>query len=132
MAAAGGGFNNSGAPLSPPGALSQRTDKQPAMQLPDAGYGEQAAFQEIQQGAPMAGMAPPPDMFAPTERPDVPLYDGAAYGPGAGPEALPTSTSFDSDNAMIAKYLPQFEQMAAQEGTPDSFRQFVRYLRGAR
>lgn len=134
MAASGsGGFNGSGAPLSPPGALSRRTDMQAPMQLPDAGYGEQADFQEIQGGAPMAGgMMPPPDIFADTQRPDVPVTDGADYGPGAGMEALPTTSSFDNDAAMIAKYLPQFEQMAMQEDTPDSFRQFVKFLRGAR
>ena len=66
----GVGYNQSGVPLSPPGALSQRTDMQPqgAMQIPDAAYGEQQAFQEIQGGAPMAGPAAPPPigMGAPT------------------------------------------------------------------
>jgi len=127
------GFNGSGAALSPPGALSRRTDMQSPMQLPDAGYGEQADFQQIQQGAPMAGgFTPPPDMFADTQRPDVPVYDGADYGPGADSSALPTDSVLDADTAMIAKYLPQFEQMAAMDNTPDSFRQFVKYLRGAR
>lgn len=133
MAANGsGGFNNSGAPLSPPGALSKRTDMQSPMALPDAAYGEQAAFQEIQAGAPMAGEPAPPDIFSDTMRPDVPVTDGADYGPGVGSEALPTANTFDTDNAMIAKYMPQFEQMAAMEGTPDSFRQFVQYIRGSR
>ena len=128
-----GGFNGAGAPMSPPGALSQRTDMQPAMNMPDAAYGEQAAFQDIQGGAPMAGgMMPPPDMFSGTQRPDVPVTDGADFGEGAGSTALPQSNTFDADNAMIAKYLPQFEKMAMAEGTPDSFRMFVKHLRGSR
>ena len=134
MAANGsGGFNGGGAPMSPPGALSKRTDMQPAMQLPDAAYGEQAAFQEMQQGAPMqGGMTPPPDLFSDTQRPEVPVTDGANYGPGADQTALPTGNAMDADNEKIAKYLPQFELMANEPETPDSFRQFVKYLRGSR
>jgi hypothetical protein len=128
-----GGFNGGGAPMSPPGALSQRTDMQPAMNLPDAAYGEQAAFQEIQGGAPMAGgMMPPPDLMSGTERPQVPVTDGADFGPGADSTALPQTNVMEDDAAKIAKYLPQFERMAMQEETPDSFRQFVKYLRAAR
>jgi hypothetical protein len=134
------GFNESGAPLSPPGALSQRTDMmtpQGPMALPDAGYGEQADFQEIQRGAPMAGrprpqVGMPPEMFADTQQPDVPLTDGADIGPGADSGALGTPQIMEQDTQMIAQYLPQFERMAAMNGTPESFRLFVRYLQGYR
>jgi len=124
--------------MSPPGAMSMRTDMQAqgAMDLPDAAYGEQAQFQADQAGAPMAGAPaamPPTPMRAPTQQPDVPLTDGADYGPGAGSAALGgKSTVVDADTKMIAKYLPQMEQMALAEDTPESFRLFVRYLRGAR
>jgi len=137
MAEATGGFNNSGAALSPPGALSQRTDMQaqPAMAMPNAAYGEQQAFQEIQGGAPLAGgpaMPTPVPMSAPTMSPGEPLTAGAPVGPGPGLEALQGNDVFSQDMKMIAKYLPQFEVMAADEDTPDSFRQFVRYVRGNR
>jgi hypothetical protein len=39
------------APVSGPGAHSRRTDGQPMVDLPDAQYGENAAFQEAQAGA---------------------------------------------------------------------------------
>lgn len=137
MASASNGFNASGAALSPPGALSQRTDMQAqgAMQLPDAAYGEQQAFQDIQGGAPMAGgpaMPRPMGMSAPTQYPNEPVTAGAAMGDGPGPEALPQQGSpFTNDMKMIGKYIPQFEAMAADENTPESFRLFVRYLRGS-
>jgi hypothetical protein len=78
------------APVSGPGALSRRTDggsPQGRMQLPDAKYGEQAAFQEAQGGAPMAGssMPPPQPLTGPSMRPQEPVTAGAASGPGPGP-----------------------------------------------
>jgi hypothetical protein len=130
-------FNGSGMPVSPPGEMSMRSDMtaQGAMDIPDAAYGEQAEFQALQGGAPMAGgpaMPPPVGMMAPTTMPDVPLTDGIPSGPGAGPEALmPQTTVVDTDMKMLGKYLPQFEKMAAQEDSTESFRLWVRYLRGS-
>lgn len=135
MAQGSSGFNQSGAALSPPGALSQRTDMQPqgAMQLPDAAYGEQAQFQADQGGAPMAGqpaLPMPMGMSAPSQYPDQPVTSGAPMGPGPGMEALPDRSVMQQDMKKISKYLPQFEAMAGDEDTPESFRLFVRYLRG--
>ena len=133
MATANGGFNDSGAALSPPGAGSQRTDMgtQGAMDLPDAGYGEQAEFQDIQGGAPMAGGMPAPTgMFDGTQKPGVPVTDGAEYGPGVGLDAVKPPEVGGQDIALIAQYLPAFEQMAQRGDTPEGFRQFVRYIRG--
>ncbi len=83
------------APVSGPGALSQRTDGgvgQPVRDLPDAKYGENKAFTEQQQGAPLAGASPamPPivGLDAPSQRPDEHVTTGVPVGPGAGPEAL--------------------------------------------
>lgn len=131
MPTSSGGYNDSGVALSPPGAMSQRTDieSQPAMDLPDAGYGEQQEFQEIQGGAPMAGA--PTGIFQPTEKPTIPLTDGANTGAGAGLDAVSTPDNATSrDFALIAQYLPAFEQMAKRDDTPEGFRQFVRYIRG--
>jgi hypothetical protein len=102
------------------------------MALPDAAYGEQAEFQDIQAGAPMAGMAPPPGLMDPSMRPDEPVTSGIDMGDGVGAGALPSASVLDQDNQMLTKYLPQFERMASMEDTPDSFRQFVRYIRSAR
>ena len=112
------------APVSGPGALSQRTDGGPAQamrDLPDAKYGENTAFRGIESGAPMAAapspssggaglgpsgpasappaLTPPPPLTDGTTRPDEPVTHGADAGPGAGSAvmALPdtqASTSF--------------------------------------
>lgn len=137
MARTAGGFNNSGQPLSPPGAMSQRTDMQAqgSMQIPDAAYGEQQEFQQIQSGAPMAGgpaVPMPVRMSDPTMRPDQPVTAGAPVGDGPGLEVLPMDSPFTQDMQMLAKYLPQFEQMAADETTPETFRLFVRWVRSYR
>ncbi len=102
------------APASGPGALSRRTDgKQPAMALPNAAYGEQAAFRAAQSAGAMAQATPtpggppgPPQGLGgaaaqnsappvnvtpfgdPTANPDQPVTAGAAAGPGVGPQAL--------------------------------------------
>lgn len=91
------GSDLGGTPVSPPGRFSQRTDlsAQPAQQLPDAAYGEQAEFQAIQSAAPMAAKGKPqkmPGLMAPTARPDEPVTSGAPFGPGsnqAPPPSLP-------------------------------------------
>lgn len=99
------------APVSGPGAMSARTDGgQRIRDLPDGEYGENKAFTEQQQGAPMAEasrLAPPspaamepmaqapqegtPQLppltpfTAPTARPDEPITSGVGIGPGPGP-----------------------------------------------
>lgn len=95
------------APVSGPGSLSRRTDGGPQQvnaDLPDARYGEQQEFQEIQAGAPMAAappidgmgsgggggspMPPPIPLSEPTARPDEPISWGASFGPGPGPSRV--------------------------------------------
>lgn len=86
------------APVSGPGRLSKRTDGGPRMgnsRLPNAKYGENAQFQDIQNGAPMDAVAPVPGMpiptplTAPTRRPSEPITAGADFGPGPGAMAVP-------------------------------------------
>lgn len=119
------------APVSGPGALSQRTDSQPAMQMPDAAYGEQAEFQAIQGAAPMYASAgpPPTPLTAPTERPDVPVTDGAAMGPGAGPEALGVQEDGRREMSNLAVYMPMMERMAYRPDAPRAFRALVQYIK---
>ena len=69
--------------------------KQPLRRLPAADYGENKAFVEQQQAAPLpvAGEAVSPNVFAPTERPGEPATQGVPIGPGAGPsQVLPDNT----------------------------------------
>jgi hypothetical protein len=71
----------------------QRTDggpgssKQPLRRLPDADYGANKAFVAQQQGAalPVAQgvQVAPPNIFAPTERPQEQITEGVPVGPGS-------------------------------------------------
>ena len=79
----------------------QRTDggpgskKQPLRRLPDADYGENQAFVEQQQGAPLPvaqGPIASPNIFAPTERPGEPGTQGVPIGAGAGPQQIADNT----------------------------------------
>lgn len=90
------------APVSGPGALSQRTDGQGARYMAGGEYGEGQEMMDLQTSAPMSkapaaprprtgrqivaeDMARPTPLFAPTERPDEPITAGAPFGPGPGP-----------------------------------------------
>lgn len=102
-----------------------------------------------QQGAaPMAGNPVPPvqpptnpmdSMMAgitpldaePTEM--LPISDGVDFGRGRGSEALnPRLTSTinqDANIALIKRYLPDLMDATRLQGTPDSYKQFVNYLK---
>ena len=92
------------APVSGPGAMSQRTDGGPAKPTYVSGmpYGEGQDFYDLQSSAPLGaeaakprrargasqgGVPLPTPLFSPTQRPDEPVTAGAPIGPGAGPEA---------------------------------------------
>lgn len=129
------------AAVSGPGAHSRRTDTQPHMQLPDAGYGEQADFQQIQSGAAIpkanqqtstggSAQAVPPvtGLGAPTEQPGTPVTAGAALGPGPGQEALnlPQQDPDQLDAQALQKYLPTLIDIAMRDDTLPSTKQWVR------
>lgn len=97
---------SSPAPVSGPGALSQRTDGGPAKPAYVSGlpYGEGQDFYDLQTSAPLGaeaakprsrsgatapqgGASSPTPLFAPTARPDEPVTAGAPVGPGPGPQA---------------------------------------------
>jgi hypothetical protein len=131
------------APVSGPGRLSQRTDRQPIATLPDTAYDEQQTFRTDQQGAPMAaapgGAAPggvaPADLSsvvplgAPTSRPGEPVTAGAAAGPGPGTQALGLSDDDDAGIRHLKASLPALELMANQPTAGRALRQFVRRVR---
>ena len=136
------------APVSGPGALSRRTDGRPNVQsLPDARYGEQQAFREQQNAAPMgSGTGPRPGaggdipldtsgvvgLDAPSQWDDVPVTDGAAEGEGAGPEIFGPGLEplSPEDRERLASYMPAFMTLASQPGASKQTREFVRRLRG--
>lgn len=131
------------APTSGPGPLSRRTDGGPAQgikSLPNAGYGENKDFKQIQKGAPMAKSAARPAMQmpnvpslgAPSARPNEPITAGIPLGPGPGPEALGKKGPADqklADLQALADYLPQFERYANTPGASNMMKSFIKYLR---
>jgi hypothetical protein len=128
-----GGYRRPSRPaaVSGPGALSQRTDgAQPRMDLPDARYGEQARFQEVQAGAGMAQAGPAPvPLDAPTTRPEEPVTAGAALGPGIGPEAAGILDDEQGSLEQMRPLLASMEAIANLPGSTPQFRTFVRQLR---
>lgn len=158
MAEGHGGYRQPAKPaaVSGPGNLSARTDggpgakKAPIAQLPDAGYGEQAQFRSIQQGAPIAqaqkpnpaspGGAPvsvtPPPLDAPSTRGDEPITAGVDTGAGPGSDSLglydPSNMAAD-DIRYALKYLPTLQYMV--DSTPNASpatRALIKYLRSQR
>ena len=93
-----GGYRkpNNPAPVSGPGALSQRTDgggTQPATYVPGLPYGQGQETYSNQVAAPMAGnpipkMEMPTPLSAPTTRPSEPITAGIDRGAGPGSEAM--------------------------------------------
>jgi hypothetical protein len=101
-----------------------------------------------QGGAPMAGN-PVPKVQAPTNpmesmmsglvpldaesMDDLPISDGVDVGRGRGSDALParlTSTINQDENvALIKRYLPDLMNATRLQGAPDSYKQFVNYLK---
>lgn len=148
-----GGYRkpSSPAPVSGPGAHSRRTDGQPMRDLPNADYGENATFRELQGGAPLASTAAgspanavDPAVAAeqvlsqltglgePSLDPNQPVTAGAAAGAGPGMEALGLPmTDLDerkADARALGPYLPAMIAAASQRGAAPSFKRFVRRL----
>lgn len=142
MAEQWGGYRrpSNPAPVSGPGRYSRRTDGQVQTDLPDADYGENASFREIQRGAPMASVAAGPDfakmlsgltgLGAPTQEPDVPVTSGADLGPGPGSGVLGIGgdSTERRDAAFLARHIPVLAEMAASEDTPPGFKSWFRML----
>ncbi len=134
-----------GTPVSGPGQFSQRTDKAvdaANTRLPDAGYGEQADYQDLRSSAPVAqspgGDVSFSDMFGnpagnviglgeDSTMPEVPVTDGAALGPGAGPEALGGASNADLQG--LQAWMPVLEFMANRPGSSDAARNLVRQIK---
>src|SRR6478609_6933013 len=138
------------AEVSGPGQFSKRTDKAVANannSLPNAGYGEQSDYQDQKSGAPEAqspgGNVDFASMFGdpssrviglgqPSTQPGVPVTDGAAYGAGAGQEALGLGSQSDEDLRQMLPYLPVLEFMANQPGASWAMRNTLRKVKTLR
>lgn len=101
-------------------------DGQGRAQLPNAGYGEQQEFQEIQAGAPMAQAAPVDasgltPLDAPTQYPGQDVTTGATL---EDPDTQRNAVGNDLRNAREAvRYL---KVIASMPDAPAALRQFVR------
>lgn len=105
------------APVSGPGAMSQRTDGGPAdtqapMVAPGGAYGDRADMLDLQASAPMEA-APqvqpvePVPFTAASQRPGEPVTAGIASGPGPGPEALAAQgPQYRSLTSVLARMAP--------------------------
>lgn len=137
MANGHGGYRKPTSPAaaSGPGALSRRTDgRQPTMDLPDAKYGENAAYRAAQSAAPMSSSGPDLSSVvpfgAPSQRPDEPVTAGLPGGPGAGPSVPPQPAQIDPERAKrIQAYLPVLVMLASQDDADPNTRQLVRQIR---
>jgi hypothetical protein len=93
-----GGYQapNNPAPVSGPGALSQRTDggpTQPARYISGLSYGQGGETYSNQVAAPMAGnlmnsIDMPTELMAATKRPTEAITSGIDTGEGPGSEAM--------------------------------------------
>lgn len=142
------------AQVSGPGPMSRRTDggaAQALQQLPNAKYGENAQYQSLQQGAPLAasGQGPsaspldpgsmPPNpaagqvvpFSAPSNRPSEPVTAGAALGAGPGPESLGIAPQQveQQDMQSLAANMPIYEFLANLPNASPSARLLVNLLR---
>lgn len=142
-------------PVAMPGALSQRTDGGPAQKpryVSGMPYGEGKELMEMQTSAPMeaapnvpsAGGAragvnqaveqqPVVPLNAPSMLSDIPVTDGAALGPGAGPESLGLDAQNEVQNKafanQIAMYMPVLMQVASNPNISPETRDVIRRLR---
>ena len=128
------------AKVSGPGKFSQRTD-QAKVDIPNADYGEQQAYQQLQSGAPMAAAPSVPGgapalnlgslfsgaganvvpLNAPTQRPNEPVTTAAPA----------TAAKSQQDVAQLANQLPALEFMANQQNASWGFRNLVRRIKGS-
>jgi hypothetical protein len=122
------------APVSPPGALSQRSDggategmTQPVKEYTGLPYGENKAVNDTQGAASMAGdpfKSPLLDLMKFSERPNEPITAGISGGPGGGTElmrGLPNTTPNIIDTLThMAKFDPSGETELILRSITDS------------
>lgn len=109
------------------------------MDMPNAEYGENAQFREVQQGAPVAkaesaqavaaqAMSSVIGLGEPSLEPDVPVTSGAEYGLGPGQDALGLEDLDQMDADEFAKLKPMLIRRAMRDDTPKSVKVLIRRL----
>lgn len=109
------------APVSGPGALSQRTDGNPAQgakYIPGLPYGEGQQTYANQVAAPMQGdnfaVDMPTELMAPTTRPTEPVTAGIDMGDGPGSEVLTLPSTREPISVTMRK-IAQFDPTGEAE-----------------
>jgi len=114
---------------------SNRTDLNTA-RAPQAGLATAAAGGQALPTPTPAAAAAPTGQQRPTVTPDqtpnlmdpgnpgLPLQDGLATGPGAGPAQAPNQNEF------VLRYMPMLQHATTLEGAPAQFKSLVRFLQG--
>lgn len=121
-----GGYRkpNNPAPVSGPGALSQRTDggategfTQGQATYTGLPYGQNKEINQQQSQAPMAAAAMPPilSLSEPSMRPDEPMTTGINMGAGAGREAMGQMPNYAPSLVDTIKHLTQFDSSGDAE-----------------
>lgn len=131
-----GGYRKPSKPaaVSGPGKFASRTDGQPIRDLPDAAYGEQTEFREIQGGAPMSDTSGTPTAGVLPGAPPLPTGFGE---PTEFPdEAVDTPTTAGvvdpaSSIQQAKKYLPLLARIADDPDSPDEVRALYQFVRDA-
>lgn len=121
------------APVSGPGALSQRTDGGVPRMTGGGEYGETADLAALQSGADMGAQRPRPiPLTADSRRPDEPVTAGAPVGEGIGPTAagIDMRSVDEQDAAALRAELPLLEYLANRDGATPSSRALIRRLKG--
>lgn len=121
-----GGYRkpNNPAPVSGPGALSQRTDggategfTQGQATYTGLPYGQNKEINQQQSQAPMAAAAMPPilSLSEPSMRPDEPMTSGINMGAGPGREAMGQMPNYAPSLVDTIKHLTQFDSSGDAE-----------------
>lgn len=145
-----GGFRPTAPQNNPANINAMGGNGQSGQAVPDYtgfAYGQNQAIAEQAASAPMAKAAPAAAPAAPSldglmggitplDAPtgdNLPISDGVDFGAGRGTEALPgrvTNPINQSENLdLIKKYLPDLMNATRVPGAPDSYKQFVNYLK---
>jgi len=145
------------APVSGPGAASQRTDGQPgttpvqaARYISGQDYGEGKIINAQQTAAPMAAAVQPGDtsgmpmpqtissapmpigLNEPTQNPNEPVTSGLPFGPGSNISPVPQAAqNSPQDIEKAQKILAMLSKAAEQSNASDATRNMVRRLRGS-
>lgn len=113
--------------VSGPGALSQRTDRQPMSVPTGMAYGQASAMAQAEQAAPMAGTPAmpagavnavaaaggppgpqaPPTLDQPSQRPGEPVTHGADAGPGADSSILTAMPGAPATSGALSQAIAQ-------------------------